>query len=295
MAVATSSWVVAARTPWTVGDGVDTVSYDGSDAGVTVNLRTGEGSGGHAAGDNIRGFERIIGSAYGDTLTGDDADNTLHGNAGADTLDGGGGNDRLEGSVGDDTLWGGTGNDHLDGSNGADTLDAGDGNDWLHGGNGADTLDGGDGDDTVSYRRSDAGVTVNLHTGEGSGGDATGDSIRGVEHIFGSAFADMLTGDDGNNVIEGNGGADTLDGDSGNDWLDGGAGADTLDGGDGEDTVSYAGSYAGVRVNLYTGEGSGGYATGDSLRGLENIIGSEYRDWLTGDDGNNVIAGNAGQ
>ena len=120
-----------------------------------------------------------------------------------------------------------------------------------------------------------------LRTGEGSGGHAAGDSLRGFEHIIGSEHADTLTGDDADNVIEG------------------GAGADTLDGGAGVDTVSYTGSRdewssVGVRVNLRTGEGFGGHAEGDSLRGVENIIGSEGMDTLTGDDGDNVIAGGYG-
>ena len=85
----------------------------------------------------------------------------------------------------------------------------------LIGGAGADVLDGGEGMDTVSYTESIAGVTVNLRTGEGSGGYATEDRIRGVEQVSGSEHADALTGDDGDNVLEGNGGADTLDGGAG--------------------------------------------------------------------------------
>ena len=319
------------------GDGRDAVSYSGSNAGVTVNLDTGEVSGGHATGDSIRGFEGIIGSAYADVLTGDDGDNSIVGGAGADLLEGGAGADYLSGdfdgdtvsyagsnarvmvnlsfnevsgghAAGDsisgfhniigseyaDTLTGDYNDNVIEGNGGADTLDGGYGNDRLEGGAGADTLDGGGGEDTVYYTGSNAGVTVNLRTGEGSGGHAAGDSIRGFENIIGSEHADTLSGDDENNVIEGNGGADTLEGGYGNDRLEGGAGADTLDGGGGEDTVYYTGSNAGVTVNLRTGEGSGGHAAGDSIRGFERIIGSAYADTLTGDDGDNVIEGGAG-
>ena len=45
----------------------------------------------------------------------------------------------------------------------------------LRGGAGPDTLDGGAGSDTASYYTSAAGVTVNLMTGAGTGGDAQGD------------------------------------------------------------------------------------------------------------------------
>ena len=82
---------------------------------------------------------------------------------------------------------------------------------------------------------------MNLRTGEVSGGHATGDSIRGFEHIIGSRYyADTLTGDDEDNVIEGNGGADTLDGGDGADTLDGGSGDDELSGGHGADIFRFA-------------------------------------------------------
>ena len=62
----------------------------------------------------------------------------LYGQSGNNTLDGGEG-DTLWGDEGDDSLNGGVGNDRLYDQRGNDTLDGGVGN---------DTLDGGDGDDT---------------------------------------------------------------------------------------------------------------------------------------------------
>ena len=61
-------------------------------------------------------------------------------------------------------------------------------------------------------------MTVNLGAGTASGGDAAGDTLSGIENVIGSAQADTLTGDGGDNVLEG---------DAGNDSLDGGAGDDT--------------------------------------------------------------------
>ena len=252
------------------GAGEDTVSYEGSNAGLTVNLRTGEASGGHATGDSIRGFEHIVGSAYADTLTGDGGSNFIRGGAGADVLEGGDGDDTVsyaesnagvavnlrtgEASGGHATGDSIRGFEHIVGSAYADTLTGDGGSNFILGSGGADTLDGGDGDDTVSYVSSNSGVAVNLRTGEVSGGHATGDSIRGFEHVIGSFFyADTLIGDDGDNTIEG------------------GGGADTLDGGGGEDTVSYEGSYEGVTVNLSTGEVYGGHASGDSIRVLSTL------------------------
>ena len=175
--------------------------------------------------------------------------------------------------------------DVLRGLGGNDMLFGGSGNDTLDGGSGADVLIGGDGTDTADYSLSAAGVTVSLLTGLGAGGDAQGDTLGGIENITGSAQADTLTGD---------GAANTLDGGSGNDTLIGGAGADTLIGGLGTDTASYASSGAGVTVNLQTGSGSGGDAQGDTLSGIENIIGSAFADVLTGDGGANTLVGGAG-
>ncbi|MGO4839753.1 calcium-binding protein, partial [Rhizobiaceae sp. 2RAB30] len=130
------------------------------------------------------------------------------------------------------------------------------GNNYLNGRTGADYLDGGGGIDLASYYDSNAGVTVNLATGKGSGGHAQGDVLLNIENLVGSRFADKLYGDAGNNV------------------LTGGAGADYLDGGPGSDTASYSSSNAGVIVDLRTGKGSGGHAQGDTLVSIGNLTGS---------------------
>ncbi|MGN6538204.1 MAG: calcium-binding protein, partial [Mesorhizobium sp.] len=103
--------------------------------------------------------------------------------------------------------------------------------------------------------------------------------------------------DNNNNVLYGLNGNDTLDGKGGNDTLVGGAGADTLDGGSGIDTASYESSLAGVTVDLNlvgTAQISGGDASGDKLTAIENLIGSQFADILTGDGDNNVLAGLGG-
>jgi Ca2+-binding RTX toxin-like protein len=254
--------------------------------------------------------QTLAGGDFADTLSGLGGDDVLHGNGGDDTLIGGAGGDTIIGGSGTDTasyalsaagvtvnLGAGTasggdaagdtlsGIENLIGSAQADTL-TGDGNDnVLEGGAGGDTLDGGGGSDTASYASSVAGVTVNLGAGTASGGDAAGDTLSGIENLIGSAQADTLTGDGGNNRLDGNAGDDTLIG---------GAGGDTLIGGLGSDTASYAGSAAGVTVSLATGTGSGGDAAGDTLSGIENLVGSAQADTLTGDGGDNVLEGGAG-
>ena len=47
----------------------------------------------------------------------------------------------------------------------------------------------------------------------------------------------------------------------------------------------------GVTVDLETGRASGGYAEGDHLEGIENLVGSVDNDILTGDSGTNVLLG----
>ena len=259
------------------GGGRDTADYAGSNVAVIVNLNTGTHSGGHAQGDTLSLIENITGSSQGDTLTGNDS---------ANVLTGGDGNDTLVGRGGGDTLNGGDGNDSMGGHAGNDALNGGNGNDTLAGGSGADMLNGGEGTDTVDYFGSTA-VTVNLATGTGSGGDAQGDTLtlNSIENIVGSSQGDTLTGNDQVNVLTGGDGDDTLNG---------GAGGDTLRGDNGSDTADYAGSTAGVTVNLGTGTHSGGDAQGDTLSNIENLAGSSLGDTLTGDASANVLTGGAG-
>ncbi|WP_426955004.1 beta strand repeat-containing protein [Muricoccus radiodurans] len=301
------------------GAGTDTLTYAASGAGVTVNLASGTGAGGDAAGDVITGFENVTGSALGDYLIGDAAGNLLSGAGGADILQGGAGADTLDGGAGIDVasylsssaavvvdfasgsvsggdaagdvylsiegVLGSAFNDVLLGGTGAETLFGGGGDDFLTGSAGADYIEGGDGPDTLSYAGSAAGVTVNLLANVGVGGDAAGDTIVGVERVVGSNFADALLGDNGSNVLIGGAGADLLRG---------GGGADALIGGTGLDTVDYLTSGSGVAAYLGGTAGVGGDAAGDVLTEVENLTGSAFNDVLVGDNGSNVIIGGTG-
>ncbi len=104
------------------GAGGDFANYIQSDAGVNVNLETGINTGGHAEGDVLISIEKLIGSDFGDTLTGDALDNSLTGRAGNDVLRGGDGDDYINGNQGDDVIFGDAGNDTLYGEGGADTF-----------------------------------------------------------------------------------------------------------------------------------------------------------------------------
>ncbi len=104
------------------GEG-DWLSYEGSAAGVQVNLGiAAQTSTGDANGDVISGFRHLIGSLHDDVLTGDAQANTILGNDGLDTILGGGGDDVLFGGAGNDTLNGQAGLDTLFGDRGDDVL-----------------------------------------------------------------------------------------------------------------------------------------------------------------------------
>lgn len=319
------------------GTGTDNADYSASASGVTVNLSTGTHSGGDAAGDRLSGIEDLTGSAFNDSLTGDSTANTLFGGTGNDTLQGGGGADLLSGGAGIDTasyssagagvtvnlstnanlgsdaagdtltgieaLIGSAFNDILTGDSGSTSLYGGSSNDTLVGLGGADLLDGGSGTDMADYSASAAGVTINLGSGTATGGDATGDTLTGVENLTGTAFADSMTGDGSANTFFGGAGADVLSGAAGNDslyggdsddTLTGGSGSDRLEGGSGTDTADYASASGGVNVNLDTGTASGSDASNDTLVAIENAIGTSFADTLTGNSGNNYLYGGTG-
>ena len=125
------------------------------------------------------------------------------------------------------------------GGSGNDTLVGGNGDDFLEGGAGADVVVGGGGSDTVSYLSSALPVGVDLATGLGSGGDAAGDTLSGIEKVFGSSQGDILTGNDGANVLFGLAGADTLNGGGGDDVVNGGPGNDVAFLGAGNDVFQW--------------------------------------------------------
>ncbi|MEO1634696.1 MAG: DUF4347 domain-containing protein [Cyanobacteria bacterium J06631_9] len=240
------------------GSGNDVADYQTSTAAVSVNLLAGVATGGEADGDSFSSIEKVFGSAFDDSLNGDNSNNILVGNDGADSLSGLGGNDILRGGLG------------------------------------ADTLDGGAGNDAVDYRSSASSISIDLFLNNFSGGDANGDTVLNVERIFASHFDDVIVGDANNNILYGYDGADMLSGGSGNDIIQGGAGFDVLDGGVGKDTLEYRQSAAGVVIDLSTDSASGGDAQGDTISNFERVFGSQFDDTLVGANDGNILRGNDG-
>lgn len=263
-----------------VDGGIDTINAAAVTTASIIDLEGGRYSiagrstmGGWGSPDDYHNhlIENIIGGDGGDTLGGNEADNYLQGMRGNDTLRGYEGNDKLDGGVGNDTLDGGVGND------------------VLIGGAGADVLIGGEGYDTASYSKSDGAVNVNLATGIGSGGDAEGDRLSGIEHVYGGIWNDTLTAAASGSTLDGSVGNDTLIGGAGNDTLNGGLGNDTfvvgqgvdhLDGGMGIDTEVFSQATSAVWVQLDSAHSAQGPFWNQA--GDPNATGGA---WIAGDGG----------
>ncbi|BCW90204.1 hypothetical protein sos41_33720 [Alphaproteobacteria bacterium SO-S41] len=249
------------------GTGTDTVTYSEATAGVVAFLLSPSSNSGFAAGDLYDSIENLIGTSFGDILGGSDTANVISGLVG---------NDYLYGAEGDDTLIGGAG---------------------------ADRLEGQGGNDTASYAGAAAGVTSFLGGAFLNTGEAAGDSYFSIENIMGSAFADLLVGDGGNNIVNGGAGndfvfggigADSLFGGAGDDQVQGGPGADVIDGGDGNDIASYSEAAAGMVVFMLAPQASTGDGQGDTFFSIEGVTGSVFGDILGGTEGNNTIVGGGG-
>jgi Ca2+-binding RTX toxin-like protein len=112
--------------------------------------------------------------------------------------------------------------------------------------------------------------------------------------IIGTKFKDLLVGTSTDDTIFDMDGNDTIIAGDGNDAIFAGNGGDFISGGDGIDTLHYGASDAAVNVNLATHVGHGGYAEGDVIFEIENLIGSTFGDTLIGDSNANTIDGGDG-
>ncbi len=253
------------------GDGTDIISFASASSGVTASLAIGtaQNTGGSGT-DTLSNFEWLFGSKHDDKLTGDGQQNLILGSDGNDTLNGGGGNDFFQQEIGDDVM------------------------------------DGGTGSDTYSYQGYE-NLTINLSIATAQDTGVGNDSFINIENLFGGKSGDdhftgnssdnQLYGNNGNDTLEGGSGNDLLHGGDGDDILDGGLGNDTLEGVAGSDTASYA-SMTGkgaVIVNLSLGQALNTVNSDiDTLSGIENLVGSNNDDQLSGDAANNMIGGGDG-
>ena len=211
--------------------------FDPREAAVHLN--------GTLAADDFRGTH------FGDVMAGSFGNDRLAGAAGDDNLNGEEGNDTLFGGAGNDRLFGGDGKDVLNGGTGSDRLDGGSGNDWLNGGVGADAMTGGAGNDRfvvdlagdlvieAAGSGTDQVRSANLSLNLGAYANVEDAVLTGAANLnlTGSAVANLLVANAGNNGLFGGAGNDRLFGNAGNDRLFGGAGNDRLFGGAGNDTL----------------------------------------------------------
>ncbi|MBW8882045.1 MAG: polysaccharide lyase family 7 protein, partial [Asticcacaulis sp.] len=226
---------------------------------------------GHSAGMGLGGLQDTSLTASTVSLTGGSDDDVLHG------------------GIKNDVLNGGDGNDILNGYDGNDKLSGGNGNDLLNGGTGSDTMAGGAGDDT--YYVDSSGDVVSETSGNGT--DIVIASINytlasNVENLTlagsanlngtGNNLANLLLGNDGDNVLDGAGGADTMRGFDGNDTYYVNTTKDVVieQMGDGKDLV--------ISTVNYT---LSNYVEALTLAGTADLNG-------TGNAQNNTITGNAG-
>jgi hypothetical protein len=103
-------------------------------------------------------------------------------------------------------------------------------------------------------------------------------------------FALALSGQD---TIKGSDQTDVLFGYDGNDIFTSTFGSDVIDGGNGEDLVSYKLAPGWVDVDLKLGTVSGALGN-QTLRDIEDIVGSDFGEFLKGDAKNNLIFGSGG-
>ena len=273
--------------------------------------------------------DSITGSSLDNVLDGGNGGDTIKGLAGNDTLLGGYGSDKLFGGTGRNTIDGGNDADsitleleHLGTTASRDTIAGGEGIDTLFF---EESLDGDYGVRVTLDSGGLQGTVDSLHytaTGfmDRTRAEAT---LTGIENVTGTGQADLIQGNDQANVLNGMGGDDTLEGGAGLDTVNGGDGddiilssgdrvADVANGGVGTDTISFALAQTAVRVTLADGVAEGSATMVYSAPGpngspnltsvleerlisIENVIGTDLADTITGNGTGNELIGEFGR
>ena len=258
----------------------------------------------------ILGIENIQGSNLNDYIKGNGQNNTLWGGAGDDVLDGVSANNILVGGIGSDTFRGGTGDNIIYGESYSSLGGVGIETDTSS----RDLIDFSNAGVSVTLNLSDSttisyfnGTTLSLEaqTSIGYGKnkiynveDALGGS--GADTLIGSNIANIIDGGANNDIIFGFGGTEnTLIGGAGNDTIMGLLGGDKIYGGtfdgttavkSGSDWVdySYITDTKAINVDLSAVSNQvsqiGTPANADTLKHIENVVGTKNADILKGDD-----------
>ena len=299
--------------------GNDTIDFSGSTSGTILDLRAGKFSSVNGHNNNVSIFaghnadqtgyyiEKGIGSAFDDTIIGNDGNNTIDGGRGTDHMAGGAGDDVYYVDSEDDIVLelAGGGNDTVIVTNRnvdissienvehifvvptrttppprisnalptsvpTDTPIDGDGQDnTIDGGANGDIIRGLGGDDIlIGGRDTLASRDINNTIDIEDLEDQT-ETDDGDDWLYGGAGNDELYGGAGNDRLYGGAGNDTMYGQAGRDVFYGGAGVDTVD-------YSKESPFQ-LLVNLNLNIASGGTGSGDLFYSIENLIGSDDR------------------
>ncbi|RMI03491.1 calcium-binding protein (plasmid) [Sinorhizobium meliloti] len=188
------------------------------------------------------------------------------------------GDDTINGSAGDDVISGHLGNDVLNGNAGSDTITGGGGDDTYDGGSGFDVLNFQD-----AYNASTAfrGISLNAATGTVVDQFGFSETFQNFEEYRGTQFADSMIGSSIDETFVGLGGRDAING---------GAGVDTVR----YDRDAQVGATKGVTVNLTTGVAQDSFGSQDTLSGIENVRGTNFKDSITGNSSANFLRAFAG-
>lgn len=220
----------------------------------------------------ISNVERVTGTIFADRIKGDAGDNELRGL---------GDYDWFTATTGNDTIDGGTGQDMISYVDWMSTAD-----------NTADPFNPGG---APPPNAEVTGVVVDLNDTSNNTNLAAGHSYISVERVTGSGRQDVFYGDENENDFRGLGDFDWFVGSTG--------GRERYFGGDGSDTVTYYNSISGVSASLRNGARVGGEETGRGTAGdaaldlyfsIENLVGTNYADSLTGNEQRNNLNGLAG-
>ena len=290
-----------------------------------------------ATGDTLLGIQHVQATRFDDTVLGSSEDNEIFGGEGSDFITGGEGQDSLWGdgkgdwrNWGNDTLEGGAGADYLNGSEGGMDIAS-----YRNSAQGVRVdLDDQNYATPGPPNPRFPGQGAPGQVGASPTGEEHGDWLWNIDGLWGSEHGDTLLGrndgwtpmpqafidhpefmmpgypdyDDqlwgfgGDDSLNGGDGDDSLYGGDGDDTLVGAAGADILDGGDGFDKADYSASPTWVNIDLsvtgaQTGGGADNHGLGDTLTGIEHVVGTNdtlHGDVLTGNDADNILDGLSG-
>ena len=245
------------------------------------------------------GFEKVIGSNFGDTIEGAETDDILEGREGDDLFIAYRGNDVFYGGVNQDTadfsnvgpglvatvneVPSGTAFEDahlLTVSSHSTTVEVYGIERIIGSSQHVDTLDLSVVADSVTVLQQGESENVVLY----EGGSFT---LEHFENFVGLSIGDSIIGNDLGNLISGNGGSDQLDGGAGDDTLFGDEDSDSLFGGTGDDQL-----YGGIGPDQLNGDAGSDILYGDE--GGDALYGGSGHDQIFGGLGSDFIAGGIG-